>query len=131
MAPALRTPEPPAAGKDYRRLLERKAEDVGRGLAASRTAEIVHRLEEPLDFGDWCQKSHDEWLFLNQNRIEIELLRNIQQALRRIDSGTFGICQACERPISPKRLAAIPWARYCLACEESQARGELDLEPAE
>jgi DnaK suppressor protein len=107
---------------DFRRLLERKAEEVQRGLSAHRAAEIVCRPEEPLDFGDWCQKSHDEWLFLNQNRIEIELLREVQQALRRIDNGTFGICQGCGEPISGKRLEAIPWAKYCLTCQQIEGR---------
>jgi hypothetical protein len=39
-------------------------------------------------------------------------------ALKRIDDGEFGICLECEEPISPKRLAGLPWAGYCLHCQE-------------
>ena len=45
-------------------------------------------------------------------------LTDINGALERIDSGEFGICLECEEPISPKRLAAVPWAAYCLRCQE-------------
>jgi DnaK suppressor protein len=104
----------------YRLLLERKAEELRHGLSARRAAEHVARPEEPLDFGDWCQKSHDEWLFLNQNRMEVELLRDLEAALRRLDAGNFGICQSCGEAIAPKRLAAVPWARFCIPCQESE-----------
>ena len=42
----------------------------------------------------------------------------IGAALKRIDDGVFGICLDCEEPISPRRLAAVPWAGYCLHCQE-------------
>ena len=47
-------------------------------------------------------------------------LTDINSALERIDSGEFGICLECEEPISPKRLAAVPWAAYCLHCQEKR-----------
>lgn len=49
---------------------------------------------------------------------EARSLMQIVAALKRIDSGEFGICLECEEPISPKRLAAVPWATYCLHCQE-------------
>jgi DnaK suppressor protein len=51
---------------------------------------------------------------------ERESLLQIGAALRRIEEGEFGICLDCEEPISPKRLAALPWAAYCLHCQESR-----------
>jgi DnaK suppressor protein len=102
----------------YRRLLEQKAEEVRMRLSANRAAEIVHRPEEPLDFGDWCQKSHEEWLFVNRNRLEIELLRELEAALLRLTTSDFGICGECQEPISAKRLDAVPWARFCVPCQE-------------
>ena len=45
-------------------------------------------------------------------------LMQIDRALERIEDGEFGICLECEEPISPKRLAAVPWAAYCLHCQE-------------
>ncbi len=43
-----------------------------------------------------------------------QTLAEIDAALRRIDDGTYGICEVCGKPIAPERLAAIPWARLCI-----------------
>jgi DnaK suppressor protein len=102
----------------YRRQIEAKVQEVRAGLSARRAAEFVSRPEEPLDFGDCCQKSHDEWLFLNQNRLELALLRDLQAALARLDGGSFGICPGCGEVIAEKRLDAVPWATLCMSCEE-------------
>ena len=45
-------------------------------------------------------------------------LTQIDAALKRIDHGEFGICLDCEEAIAPKRLAALPWAGFCLHCQE-------------
>ena len=47
-----------------------------------------------------------------------QLVVNLTQALERIRQGTFGECRECGNEIEPKRLEAIPWARYCLKCQE-------------
>lgn len=96
-------------------------EEVRSGLSARRAAEIVCLPDEPLDFGDYCQKSHDIWLFLSRNRLECELLRELEAALRRLAEGGYGVCQRCLEPISAKRLEALPWARFCVYCQEAAA----------
>ena len=47
---------------------------------------------------------------------------NILMALRKIDEGTYGICEECEEEISIERLMAVPDARYCIACQMSLER---------
>jgi RNA polymerase-binding transcription factor len=47
-----------------------------------------------------------------QERIQLD------EALRRLDEGTYGVCEDCEEPISPARLRALPFARRCIACQE-------------
>jgi len=112
----------------YRKLLERKAEEVRGSMSAQKAAQVVARLDVPSDEGDLSQQHHEEWIFLNRNTIDMKLLREISDALQRIDHGTFGVCPECEEPISAKRLDAVPWARYCVACQERiadrAARGE-------
>ena len=49
---------------------------------------------------------------------ETKNLTQIDAALKRIDHGEFGICLDCEEAIAPKRLAALPWAGFCLHCQE-------------
>ena len=58
---------------------------------------------------------------------EFNQLRDARAALRRIQEGNFGICQECEEEIRPKRLAAVPWATFCIRCQEAADRN-LDLE---
>jgi DnaK suppressor protein len=48
----------------------------------------------------------------------LDELRAVEDAIRRIDNGDYGICANCEDPIEIKRLEAIPWARFCRACQE-------------
>ena len=50
--------------------------------------------------------------------LESKCLTQVDAALKRIEDGEFGICLECEEPISLKRLAAVPWATYCLRCQE-------------
>lgn len=52
----------------------------------------------------------------------------IDEALLRISDEEYGTCQNCEKEINPKRLQAIPWARYCLDCQELLEKGLLDEE---
>jgi DnaK suppressor protein len=114
----------PARTEQYRGQILRKVQEVRQGLSARRAAEFVYRPDEPLDSGDWCQKSHDEWLFVNQNRIEIALLRELEAAVRRLDGGAFGLCEGCGEPILEKRLDAVPWATFCIPCYERLRKAE-------
>ena len=50
----------------------------------------------------------------------------INEALERIEDEEYGTCQNCEKEINPKRLDAIPWARYCLNCQELVEQGLLE-----
>jgi len=50
----------------------------------------------------------------------------INEALERLDDEEYGTCQNCEKEINPKRLDAIPWARYCLSCQELVEKGLLE-----
>src|SRR5215469_3909914 len=102
----------------YRNMLEKKAEEVRRSMSAQKAAQVVSRLDVPSDEGDLSQQHHEEWIFLNRNTIDMKLLREIGDALRRLDHGSYGTCMECEEPISAKRLDALPWARYCVTCQE-------------
>lgn len=49
-----------------------------------------------------------------------QLIEQVQAALRRVDNGTYGICETCSQPISPERLQALPFATQCVRCKEKQ-----------
>ena len=63
----------------------------------------------------------DEFLYdmtaaLSEN--EQYLTREVADALRRLDNGAFGRCEACQEPVAVERLNAMPFARHCVACAE-------------
>jgi len=55
--------------------------------------------------------------------IETDTLREIEDALARLDEGSFGVCEMCSEPIEPKRLTAIPYARLCIKCQSEIEQG--------
>src|SRR5215471_20602548 len=117
----------------YQKALEAKADELRRSMSAQKIAQVVTRLDVPSDEGDLSQQSHEEWIFLNRNTLEMKLLREVEDALRRIERGTYGVCHECDEPISSKRLDAVPWAKYCVTCQEEiaarTARGEYEEKP--
>jgi DnaK suppressor protein len=68
---------------------------------------------------DQAQISHDEFVSLRMNGLDYQQLRLVEEALDRLDNGDYGICLGCDEPIAEKRLRALPWARYCVTCQES------------
>ena len=54
------------------------------------------------------------------------MLRSVTAALLRIKDGSYGLCLNCEELISPKRLQALPWAAYCVPCQEAVDRGVIE-----
>ena len=113
---------------NYRKILENKAEEVRLSMSAQKAAQVVARLDIPSDEGDLSQQHHEEWIFLNRNSIDMKLLREISGALHRMDHDHYGVCMECEEPISAKRLDAVPWAKYCVTCQEKIAARIADGE---
>ena len=117
--------QPAAAGNgNYREMLLTKRHDVlaGLGIKFDTLARMGRVAEE-----DQAQITHDEFVSLRLNRLDYLQLRMIEEALDRLNSGDFGICLACEEPILAKRLKALPWARYCVNCQDSVG-AEMDQE---
>ena len=110
--------------KQFRQVLEEKSQEL-RSLMGAQTASAVLKIQEdPYDSADWAEKSHEEWIFLQKNSVDMALLREIDEALIRMREGTYGTCQDCSLPVSRKRLDALPWARLCVSCQERHATGQ-------
>jgi DnaK suppressor protein len=77
---------------------------------------------------DLAVRNYSKNLMLAVSENESRQLTLIDEALLRIDDDEYGTCQNCEKEINAKRLAAIPWARYCLDCQELVEQGLLDEE---
>src|SRR6266700_6842429 len=77
---------------------------------------------------DLAVRNYSKNVMLAVSENESKQLTLIDDALLRIDDNEYGPCQNCENDINPKRLAAIPWARYCLSCQEPLEQGLLEDE---
>ncbi|MBX3295348.1 MAG: TraR/DksA family transcriptional regulator [Acidobacteria bacterium] len=77
---------------------------------------------------DLAVRNYSKNVQLAVSENESRQLTLIDEALRRIDDDEYGVCLNCEKPINPKRLAAIPWARYCIECQELVEQGLIDDE---
>jgi DnaK suppressor protein len=75
-------------------------------------------IEKSADALDEVQHASERELAIRNLDRESNLLRNVRSALRRVGEGTFGTCLHCEEEISPKRLNAVPWAPFCIQCQE-------------
>jgi len=75
---------------------------------------------------DLAVRNYSKNVMLAVSENESKQLTLIDEALVRIEDDEYGTCQNCEKEINPKRLAAIPWARYCLDCQELLEKGLLD-----
>ena len=98
-------------------LEQREAELVGvlrnrDGIAIEKSADQMDEIQ--------CATERD--LAIRNVDRESNLLRDVKDALRRIHDGSFGTCVECESAISPKRLAAVPWAACCIQCQEAAER---------
>lgn len=104
--------------KRYREILEKKKDELLAG-APARTATT----EPGSKSGDWIDQSsqeNDRHVHLALKQTDSKLLRAIEEAILRIDQGTYGTCMDCENQIPAVRLDAVPWTRVCLDCKEKQ-----------
>tara|TARA_B100001123_G_scaffold450009_1_gene618001 strand:+ start:9817 stop:10152 length:336 start_codon:yes stop_codon:yes gene_type:complete len=72
------------------------------------------------DMADQATGNNEVHIHLKLKQTDAKILQAIDEALRRIEDGTFGICQDCGEKVSSARLRAIPWTRSCIACKEKQ-----------
>jgi DnaK suppressor protein len=105
-----------------------------RALLTGKQAEIAGKSRKREDI--WIVKSNEQIetvQLAGEREFAVRVLENqrklqmqIEAALDRIHDGEYGMCIECEEPISPKRLAAVPWAAYCIRCQEWHDQQEAD-----
>jgi len=82
----------------------------------------------PIHMADLGTDSYEQEFTLELMDSERKLIAEIDDALNRIEDGTYGICEVGGEPIPKQRLEAIPWARYCVACASHLEKGNLKKE---
>jgi DnaK suppressor protein len=82
-------------------------------------------IEQVADALDAVQLMRERDLAVRSLARDSNILHQIQRALARIAAGSYGVCLQCEEDISPKRMAAVPWADCCIKCQEQIDRGAI------
>ena len=72
------------------------------------------------DLADQASGNNEVHIQLKLKQTDAKILQAIEEALYRMERGTYGVCRDCGDPIAPARLEAIPWTRVCISCKQKQ-----------
>src|SRR5579863_5105467 len=106
----------------YRLVLEAKKAEI---MASLKNRDDI-AIEKAADAIDEVQLAGERELAIRNLDRESSMLRKVRAALARIEDGSYGTCLHCDVEISPKRLNAVPWAPYCIKCQEAADRHEFE-----
>jgi DnaK suppressor protein len=100
----------------------------------ARREEIVrtlrnHRLVNTVVPLELCERAEQRDIDLFRFTAALDALSEIKSALERVADGTFGICEQCGNHMATRRLEALPWARFCVSCQESSENCARDTAP--
>ena len=73
------------------------------------------------DLADQASGNNEVHIQLRLKQTDAKILNAINEALERIEKGSYGVCRDCGEPIAEARLNAIPWTRVCITCKEKQS----------
>jgi DnaK suppressor protein len=101
-------------------LLKKRVEILGTGGIKPLQASMENNTRQG-DMADQASGNNEVHIQLKLKQTDAKILQAIEEALARIEKGTYGICRDCGEPIPKARLNAIPWTRVCITCKEKQS----------
>ena len=102
-------------------LLNKRSEVLSVGAASKPIQANEGMSSRQGDIADQATGNNEVHIQLKLKQTDAKILQAIEEALWRIDQGTYGVCRDCGEPIAPARLNAIPWTRVCITCKEKQS----------
>jgi DnaK suppressor protein len=106
----------------YKVILLAKQAELSGGLR-NRDGILIEKTPDALDE---VQLAGERELAIRNLDREASLLRNVRAALFRINDGSYGVCLHCDEDIKPKRMDAVPWAAFCIRCQEAADRHDFE-----
>ena len=100
-------------------LLRKRVELLGTGGVKPLQASMDNNTRQG-DMADQASGNNEVHIALKLKQTDAKILQAIEEALHRLDEGSYGVCRDCGEPIAEARLTAIPWTRVCIACKEKQ-----------
>ena len=101
-------------------LLRKKGELFGSGGIKPLQASMENNTRQG-DMADQATGNNEVHIALKLKQTDAKILQAIEEALLRIEKGTYGTCRDCGEPIATARLNAIPWTRVCITCKQKQS----------
>ena len=103
-------------------LLKKRAEILAAGGGVKPLQETMSDVNSRQgDLADQASGNNEVHIQLKLKQTDAKILQAIEEALYRMEKGTYGVCRDCGEPIAPARLNAIPWTRVCITCKEKQS----------
>ena len=107
---------------DIKKMLLQVRKELLQEVTQTMRVESDHLKFDIGDFYDHASMDRDRELALMLADREREKLTHVDDALKRIETGTYGICESCEEEIDKERLLAMPFTKLCLSCQEDLER---------
>ncbi len=125
------------SGKGRQEKLRNLLEERKRKVWGDLRAELFGRMgdeyskefEKAMDLGDLSSIDELQNVGINLVNMRQQELAKLKQAERKLDEGTYGICDECGGEISEERLAALPYALRCLRCEQQKEKAQVRDQP--
>ena len=111
----------PKKTEQLRQSLENRLAEAQR-LLASAVEETRAYAARHADSADQALAEYERQTLAHKAAAAQQQIHSLNRALERIRQGNYGECAECGGDIEPKRLEALPWARYCVACQEARER---------
>lgn len=105
--------------QQFKTMLEARISESERVLANAEE-ETRTNAARHADTADQAAAEYERQTLTHKADIARQTIRTLTDAVKRISQGTFGECAQCGAEIESKRLEAIPWARYCLRCQDAR-----------
>ncbi len=110
----------------FKKRLEERQQALRRTVSRTEEDGRIADQDPAQDIADRAASSYTKEFLFSQSNNERQLLQMVETALQRIREGSFGECVSCGNEINAKRLEAVPWTRYCIACQEKKENGQLE-----
>jgi RNA polymerase-binding transcription factor len=111
--------------KTFREKLNVKRQEILEAYNKSKTYGKEADEDGAQDIADKASNSYTKEFLFSLSNNERDMLQLVDEALRRLEGRRFGVCVVCDDEVDRKRLDAVPWAKYCISCQEKQEQGLL------
>lgn len=116
--------------KTFKELLNKKKAEVAKGIEHIANDQLKTSQRDAtgdlsaysLHMADMATDNYDREFALNLADNEQKVIHRIDEAIEKVDAGTFGVCEACGKKIAKVRLKVVPYAELCVPCQEIQEK---------